>query len=229
VRETKGDRVFYAVNMTIIILVLIIILYPLIYVLSCSVSSPSDVSVGNIWLWPKDLTVAGYIRVFQDPSIMTGYGNTLFYTVVGTAINLAVTLPAGFALSKPDMPGRRGLTLIFLFTMYFSGGMIPLFLLIKNLHMYDTRMVLLFLGAFSMWNCIICRTFFAQIPRDMLEAAEMDGASPFRIFMQVVLPVSQALVGVMVLFFAIGQWNSYFNAMMYTNSSSIMPLQLVLR
>jgi putative aldouronate transport system permease protein len=227
--ETKGDAVSYAVINAVVILLLAMVLYPIVYVISCSVSSPDLVASGKILFFPRGVNLTGYRRVFQDPAIMSGYANTLFYTVAGTAINLAVTVPAGYAMAKKGLPGGRVITLLFLFTMYFSGGMVPLFMLVKNLRLYNTRWALLLMGAFSMYNCIICRSFFASVPRELTEAAEIDGCTPIRAFAQVVLPVSQALLGVMTLYFAVGHWNGYFNALMYTSDQTIQPLQLVLR
>ena len=229
IRESRGDQVFKIINTTIVTILLLIVLYPLINVLSCSFSDPLEVGAGHVILLPKGLNVLGYKRVFQDPSIMTGYANSLFYTVVGTVINLLVTVPAGYALSKSDLPGRSVIMGYFMFTMYFSGGMIPGFLLVRNLGLYDTRAVLLILGAFSTYNCIICRTFFSSIPKELEEAASIDGCAPIRCFIQIILPISQALLGVMVLYFAVGHWNSYFNAMMYTYRDELKPLQVILR
>ena len=184
---------------------------------------------GEVVLLPKGFTLMGYKRVFQEPDILLGYKNTLFYTLIGTAINLFVTVPAGYMLSKKEVPGRNLFMFLFMFTMYFSGGMIPSFLLVKSLHLYDTRAVLVILGAFSTYNCIICRTFFAALPHELEEAAAIDGCSTVRTFVQIVLPLSQALLGVMVLYFAVGHWNSYFNAMIYVNNEKYKPLQLILR
>jgi len=228
-RESMGDRIFLLVVYIFVFFVFLIVFYPLILVLSSSVSSPALVAKGQVWLLPKELTIMGYERVFKDSLIMTGYRNTIFYTVAGTALSLAVTVSAGYALSKNEMPGRGFFTVLFLFIMYFSGGMIPSFLLIKNLGLYNTRTVLIILGAFSTYNCIICRTFFTALPQELEDAAEIDGCSQLRSFLQVALPISQALIGVMTLFFAVGYWNAYFTAMMYTLDESITPLQLVLR
>ena len=229
IKEPRGDRIFGAVVFVIVTLLMLIVLYPLIYVLSCSVSSPTAVGAGEVVLLPKGFTLMGYKRVFQEPDILLGYKNTLFYTIIGTAINLFVTVPAGYMLSKKDVPGRNLFMFLFMFTMYFSGGMIPSFLLVKSLHLYDTRAVLVILGAFSTYNCIICRTFFAALPQELEEAAAIDGCSTVRTFIQIVLPLSQALLGVMVLYFAVGHWNSYFNAMIYVNNEKYKPLQLILR
>lgn len=229
IKEPRGDRIFGAVVFAIVTLLMLIVLYPLVYVLSCSVSSPTAVGAGEVVLLPKGFTLMGYRRVFQEPDILLGYKNTLFYTIIGTAINLFVTVPAGYMLSKKEVPGRNLFMFLFMFTMYFSGGMIPSFLLVKSLHLYDTRAVLVILGAFSTYNCIICRTFFAALPHELEEAAAIDGCSTVRTFIQIVLPLSQALLGVMVLYFAVGHWNSYFNAMIYVNNEKYKPLQLILR
>ena len=229
IKEPRGDRIFGAVVFVIVTLLMLIVLYPLIYVLSCSVSSPTAVGAGEVVLLPKGFTLMGYKRVFQEPDILLGYKNTLFYTLIGTAINLFVTVPAGYMLSKKEVPGRNLFMFLFTFTMLFSGGMIPSFLLVKSLHLYDTRAVLVILGAFSTYNCIICRTFFAALPHELEEAAAIDGCSTVRTFVQIVLPLSQALLGVMVLYFAVGHWNSYFNAMIYVNNEKYKPLQLILR
>lgn len=220
----------FDVIVTVITWILVlIVLYPLIFIISSSVSDPTLVSTGQVYLLPKGFTLEGYQRVFQDSKIITGYANSLFYTVVGTMINLAVTVPAGYVLTKNDMPGTGIVMKLFLVTMYFSGGLIPMFLLVQSLHLYNTRLILLILGAFSMYNCIICRSFFASIPKELEEAALIDGCSHGRIFFQIVLPLSKALLGVMILYFAVGHWNSYFNAMVYTYDESIQPLQLFLR
>ena len=229
IKEPRGDRIFGAVVFVIVTLLMLIVLYPLVYVLSCSVSSLTAVGAGEVVLLPKGFTLMGYKRVFQEPDILLGYKNTLFYTIIGTAINLFVTVPAGYMLSKKEVPGRNLFMFLFMFTMYFSGGMIPSFLLVKSLHLYDTRAVLVILGAFSTYNCIICRTFFAALPQELEEAAAIDGCSTVRTFVQIVLPLSQALLGVMVLYFAVGHWNSYFNAMIYVNNEKYKPLQLILR
>ena len=229
IKEPRGDRIFGAVVFVIVTLLMLIVLYPLVYVLSCSVSSPTAVGAGEVVPLPKGFTLMGYKRVFQEPDILLGYKNTLFYTIIGTAINLFATVPAGYMLSKKEVPGRNLFMFLFMFTMYFSGGMIPSFLLVKSLHLYDTRAVLVILGAFSTYNCIICRTFFAALPHELEEAAAIDGCSTVRTFIQIVLPLSQALLGVMVLYFAVGHWNSYFNAMIYVNNEKYKPLQLILR
>lgn len=208
---------------------LLIVLYPLIVVLSSSFSDPALVATGQVVLLPKGINFEGYKAVFSNADIMVGYANTVFYTVVGTIINLIVTVPAGYALTKNKVPGRNLFMTLFMITMYFSGGLIPTFLLVKALGLYNTRWVLLILGAFSTYNCIICRSFFAAMPQELEEAAEIDGCNPLRTFIQIILPLSKALLGVMVLYFGVAHWNSYFNAMIYIKEDHMQPLQVFLR
>lgn len=222
---TGFDVIVYIVSF----ILLVVVLYPLVLVISNSVSDPMMVSAGKVILWPKGFSLEGYKEFFKDADIMIGYANTLFYTVVGTMINLLVTVPAGYALSRDTLPGRGFFTALFMFIMYFSGGMIPLFLVVNKLGLYNTRWVLLILGAFSTYNCIICRSFFVAMPKDIIEAAEIDGCSSVKTFIQIVLPLSKALLGVMVLYFAVGHWNSYFNAMIYLRDDLKQPLQIFLR
>lgn len=211
-------------------LLLAIVAYPLILVLSNSFSNPSLVAQGKVVFFPEEFTLMGYEAVFQNKDIMTGYANTIFYTVVGTLINLAVTLPAGYVLSKGrKVIGNNLFTTLFLITMYFSGGMIPTFLLNQSLGLYNTRWVLLIMGAFNVHNCIICRSFFVGMPKELEEAAYIDGCSVLQTFTRIVLPLSKALLGVMVLYFAVGHWNSYFTAMIYIKEDAMQPLQVFLR
>lgn len=225
----KKFSVFDIVVTSITFVLVVMILYPLILVISSSISDPVAVSSGQVLFFPKGFTLDGYKRVFQDDNIMRGYANTLFYTIVGTLINLVVTVPAGYVMTKSEVPGIKFIMMLFLFTMYFSGGMIPSFLLVNSLGLYNTRWALLILGAFSVYNCIICRSFFAGLPKELEEAAYIDGSSYIKTFITIVLPLSKALLGVMVLYFAVGHWNSYFNAMIYTYDTKIQPLQLFLR
>ncbi|MBR3762701.1 MAG: carbohydrate ABC transporter permease [Lachnospiraceae bacterium] len=208
---------------------LIIVLYPLILVVSNSVSDANLVASGQIVLFPKGFNLKGYEEFFKDKNIMTGYANSIFYTVVGTCINLVVTVPAAYALTKNTLPGKSIFTTMIMIIMYFSGGLIPTFLVLNRYGLYNTRLVLLLWGAFSTYNCIICRSFFSAMPKDLEEAAELDGCSPMRTFIQIILPLSKALLGVMVLYFGVSHWNAYFNAMIYIRDDSKQPLQVFLR
>ena len=225
----KKITIFDIVVHFIAALLFLVVAYPLILVLSCSISEPGLVATGQVLLLPKGINFEGYKQLLNNPNILIGYGNTIFYTVLGTLVNLAVTVPAGYVLTKNMVPGTKLFTGLFMFTMYFSGGMIPTFLLVNGLGLYNTRAVLLILGAFSTYNCIICRSFFNGLPEELEEAARIDGCSPIGIFFKIVLPLSKALLGVMVLYFAVGHWNGYFNAMIYINDDSKHPLQVFLR
>ena len=229
IKETPGDRIFRALCYFIMTLLLLLVLCPLIFVCSASVSDPSMVASGKVLLLPKGFTLDGYRRVFQDKSILTGYANTIFYTIVGTLINLAVTVPAGYALARSTLPGKKFFMTYFMIPMYFGGGLIPTFLVVNALHLYNTRAVMVLLYAFSMYNCIICRTFFGGLPKEVEEAAIIDGCTSFQVFWQIVLPLSKALMGVMVLYFAVAHWNTYFAALIYLRDADKHPLQLVLR
>ena len=225
----KKISLFDVIVYIISAILLIIVLYPLILVVSNSVSDPVLVSAGKVLLLPKGFSLEGYKEFFGNSKIMMGYANTLFYTVAGTCINLFVTVPAGYALSKSTLPGKAIFTALFMFVMYFSGGMIPKFLVVNKLGLYNTRWVLLIMGAFSTYNCIICRSFFMAMPKDIEEAAEIDGCSQMKTFIQIVLPLSKALLGVMVLYFAVGHWNSFFTALIYVRDENKQPLQIFLR
>ena len=225
----KKITIFDIVIYFIAAFLFLIVAYPLILVVSCSISDPGLVATGQVLFWPKGINVEGYKQLLNNPNILIGYGNTIFYTVFGTLVNLAVTIPAGYVLSKTMVPGTKLFTGLFMFTMYFSGGMIPTFLLVNKLGLYNTRAVLLILGAFSTYNCIICRSFFVGLPTELEEAARIDGCSPLGTFFKIVLPLSKALLGVMVLYFGVGHWNGYFNAMIYINEDVKQPLQVFLR
>ncbi len=230
IKETKQDKLFLVFVYLILTVALVIVAYPLIYILSASISNPTLVAAGEMWLLPKDITFEGYRRVFQDSSIWNGYLNTIIYTVVGTLVNLIVTLPAAYALSRRDFVGRNLFMILFLVTMFFGGGLVPTYLVVRSLGLVDTMWALILPGATSVWNLIVCRTFFqSSIPRELQEAAEMDGCSNFRLYFRIILPLSTALIAVMALFFGVGHWNNYFSAMIYLNHQEKYPLQLVLR
>ena len=211
-------------------IVLVLTLYPLIYVLSASFSDPVSVTTGKVTLLPVQPTLDGYATIFQYVPIWLGYRNTLFYTIVGTLINMAVTLPCAYALSRRDFVGRNVLSIFFAFTMFFSGGLIPTYLVVKQLKMLNTVWALLLPTAMSVWNMIIARTYFQNsIPAGLEEAATIDGCSNLKLFFQIILPLSQPIIAVLILYYAVGHWNEYFNALIYLNDQNIYPLQLILR
>nr|WP_054950444.1 carbohydrate ABC transporter permease [Numidum massiliense] len=230
VRESRSDRLFKIANYTFLTVVLAIVLYPLIYVVSASISNPAFVNSGQMWLFPKDIMWEGYVRVFENKQIWIGYRNTIFYTLLGTTINLLVTIPAAYALSRRDLVGRNWIMGMFVFTMFFSGGLIPTYLLVKNMGMVNTIWAMVLPNAAAVWNIIICRTFFqSTIPRELEEAATIDGCSTVKMFLKIILPLSKPIIVVMALFYGVGHWNSYFNALIYLSDQNLYPLQLVLR
>ena len=224
------NKVFLTIVYASVILLTLAVLYPLWFVIIASVSSPELVASGKVLLFPKGVTWEGYRYILSDRRIWTGYYNTIRYTLFGTLIALFLTIPAGYALSRPDMAGRGVVMKLLIITKYFSGGLIPTYLIVKGLHLTDTPYVLMILGSFSVFNLILCRTFFVNtLPLELQEAAEIDGCNMFQYFMRVVIPLSKAIIAIMVLYYAVGHWNSYFNEMMYLSTNTKFPLQLVLR
>ncbi|TCP25983.1 carbohydrate ABC transporter membrane protein 2 (CUT1 family) [Scopulibacillus darangshiensis] len=228
--ESKFDQVFKVFNYSVLAIALIIVLYPLIYIVSASISDPALVNSGKMWFFPKGITFEGYKRVFDNSEIWIGYRNTIFYTVLGTAINLFVTLPAAYALSRKDFVGRNIFMAMFVFTMFFSGGLIPTYLLVKSLGMVNTIWAMVLPNAAAVWNIIICMTFFqVTIPKELEEAAIIDGCSTTKLFFKIIIPLSAPIIAVMALFYGVGHWNGYFNALIYLSDQNLYPLQLVLR
>lgn len=230
IKESKTDRIFLAIIYAMLIFALVIVAYPLIYIASASVSDPSVVNSGEMWLWPKEVTFEGYTTILRNKDIWRGYINTIVYTVVGTSVNLFVTIPAGYVLSRKDFPLKGIFTRMMVITMFISGGMIPSYILVNNLGLTNSMWALILPGAASVYNIVVTRTFFqSSIPDELTEAAIMDGASNFKIFSAVVLPLSKPIVAVMALFYGVGHWNQYFEALLYIDDRSKYPLQMVLR
>jgi len=230
IRESFGDRVFLVSVYLLLTIVLLVILYPLVFVVSSSFSSPLAVSSGRVWLWPVDFSLRGYQVAFSNPQIVTGYANSLYYTVFGTLISVVCTVLVAYSLSRRLLWGRGAIMFFIVFTMLFSGGLIPTYLVVKNLGMLDTRWALLIPQAVAPFQVIIARTFFmVTIPDELAEAAALDGCSDLKFLWNVVLPLSKPIIAVLVLMYAIFQWNAYFDALMYLKSDALQPLQLVLR
>lgn len=230
IRQSAGDRAFNIVNAIVMTLTTLAIVYPLYYVLLASITDPVVVSSGKLLLYPEAPYFEGYTRALHYAPLWTGYGNTLKYTLVGTAVALFCTIPAGYALSRIDLPGRRVLMFLFTFTMFFSGGIIPLYLVVRQLHMYDTIWAIVLPVAVSAYNLIVCRSFFdTGIPNELLEAAKIDGCNDFKFFFRIVLPLSSTIIAVMCLFYATALWNMFFNPLMFLSGKENMSLQVVLR
>lgn len=225
-----GDRIFDFINVSILILILLSIAYPLYFVLISSFAHPYDVYQGKLTLIPSGFYMNGYQKIFQYQPIWDGYYNTVLYTVFGTLLAVAITVPAAYALSRKELPGGGFLMKVFLFTMFFSGGLIPTYMVVKDLNLLDTRYVMYILGAVSVWNVIIVRSYFQQnIEESLREAAALDGCGETGFFFRIVLPLSKVIVAVIALYYAVGQWNSFFNALIYLNDSKLYSLQVVLR
>jgi len=206
------------------------VLYPCIFIVSASFSSTEAVVSGRVWLWPVDPGLQGYRAVFENKAVWRGFLNSIYYTGVGTFCNVCLTVIAAYPLSRRDFVGRSVFMFLFVFTILFSGGMIPTYLLVKQLGMLNTVWAMILPSALSVFNVIITRTYFqTTIPNEMLEAAQMDGCSDIRFLRRIVLPLSGPILAVITLFYAVGHWNSYFNALLYLNDRSLFPLQLVLR
>ena len=234
---TRQDRVLNAVLYVLLSLILLSVAYPLFFVLIASVSDPVLVNTGKVWIVPRGVTLDGYAKIVQHQDLLRGYRNSLAYATLGTLLNLGLTLTAAYALSRRDLPGRNAVMLYLTFTMFFSGGLIPTFLLIRDLGLYNSFWIMILPAggsalhlAVSVFNIIIARTFFMNtIPQELLDAAVMDGCSDLRFFRSVVLPLSGAIVAVLMVFYAVGHWNGFFHGLIYLRERERFPLQLILR
>lgn len=227
---TVRDRVFLAVNGFGLSVLVLLFLYPLVYVVSASFSSPGAVVSGRVWLFPVDVSLAGYRAVFRHEAIWTGYGNSFFYMTAGTTINVVMTVLMAYPLAKPGFYGRGFFTFLLVFTMMFNGGLIPTFLLVRRLGLYNTRWALLITQALTPFNVIIARTYFRHsIPRELYDSAVIDGASDTRYIHSILLPLSKPMLAVIALYYAVWHWNQFFWALVYLSDRALYPLQLVLR
>ena len=228
--RSTGDRVFDWCVYILLALVLVIILYPLYFVLIASFSDPLEVIAGNVSFLPVRANLESYRLVFKNSQVMTGYRNTILYTLAGTSLNILMSICAAYPLSRPKLKGKGFGLAMMVFTMFFSGGMIPTYIIISDLGILDTFWVMILPTALSVYNVMIMRTFFStSIPRELEEAAVVDGASHLRILGSVILPLSKPILAVMVLYYAVAHWNSYFNALLYLSDQNRYPLQLILR
>lgn len=228
--QSRGDRIFdIAVTLTGV-LIMMVVLVPLLFVLAASFSDPDLVLRGEVFIIPKGFTLQPYTMVFDNPDIWRGYRNTVLYTLMGTAINIALTVLAAYPLSRREMVGRRFLTVVVLLTMYFNGGLIPTYLLVRSLKLYNTIWAMVLPAAISTYNLIVAKSFFEQnIPAELYESARIDGCGNVRMLFSIVLPLSKAILAVLVLYYGVAHWNSYFNALVYLRNEELHPLQIVLR
>ncbi len=230
IRLTRGDRAFRVAVHVFLLFATVIILFPVLNIIATSFSSYAATITGKVWIWPAEFQLETYKSVFSSKNMLTGYRNTILYTVLGTGINLIVTVLAAYPLSFSDLKGKNALSGLFAFTMLFSGGMVPGYIVVNKLGMIDTVWAMLIPGALSVWNMVIMRTFFhTGIPRELYEAASIDGCGDIKYLFACVLPLSGSIIAVIALYYAVGHWNSYFNAMLYLNSKNLYPLQIFLR
>lgn len=230
IKESLSDKGFGVLNMLFLVFCLLAVLYPLYFVLIASVSEPYTVGAGMLRFLPQGFTLEGYANVFRNGDIWIGYRNAVYYTVVGTLFNLTLTLPAAYALSKKNLPFRTGISIYFLFTMFFGGGLIPYFLLIRALGLFNTPYTLILLGGVSVFNIVVTRTYFqTAIPDELYDAAYIDGASEMQSFIKIAIPLAAPIIAVITLYYAVGHWNDYFSALLYLSNKKYFPLQLILR
>lgn len=229
-KSFSQDKVMSIVFYVIAILMILMVIYPLWFVIIASFSNPADVATGKVWFWPKNIDFRGYKLLFEQNQIWRSYLNTIVYTVVGTFVALIVNITAGYAMSRKDLPGRKVINLFYIVPMFVSGGLIPTYLTIKQFGLLDNWLVMVLPFAVSTYNIIVARTFFeSTLPESLWEAAQLDGCSNFRYFFQFVIPLSKTVIAVVELWTAVGLWNSWFNALIYLQNEDLMPLQLVLR
>ncbi|MCM1143157.1 MAG: carbohydrate ABC transporter permease [Blautia sp.] len=229
-KTLSQDKIVNIIFYLIAILMIVIVIYPLWFVIIASFSSPADVANGEVWLWPKKWDVSGYKELFKQKQIWVSYWNTIVYTVVGTLIALVVNIPAGYAMSRRDLAGKKWINIFYLIPMFVSGGLIPTYFVVKSFGLLNTFWVMVLPFSVSTYNIIVARTFFkSSLPETLWEAAQIDGCSTFRYFIQFVIPLSKAVLAVIGLWTAVGLWNSWFNALIYIQDDALQPLQLLLR
>jgi putative aldouronate transport system permease protein len=229
-RDTTGDKVFYTINAIVLGILALIVLYPLYFIVIAAISDPDAVLGGKVFLYPVNLNFEGFAKIMERKDVWLGYRNTIIYTALTVILSLIVTVPAGWALSRNTLPGKRVLMIYFIIPMFFGGGLIPFYNVMSSLGLVNTIWAIVLPSILSVWNLFMTKTFFeSSIPTSLIEAAKIDGAGSFRIFGEIVLPLSKAIIAVMALYYAVGQWNSYFNAMIFLQNENLYPLQLVLK
>lgn len=229
-RKISGDTVFRIINGILLGIMALIVLYPLYFIIIASFSSPEAVLAGKVVLFPVDINFDGYLKILERQDIWRGYLNTIIYTVLTVILALAVTVPAGWALSRKTLPGKKLWMVYFIIPMFFGGGLIPFYNVMSSLGLVNTIWAVILPSILSVWNLFMTKTFFeSSISDGLIEAAKIDGAGQFRIFFSIVIPLSKAILAVMALYYAVGQWNSYFNAMIFLQDETLYPLQLVLK
>lgn len=229
IKNPKSDYVFYTITAIILILLALIVIYPLYYIVIASLSDPDAVMNGDVWLYPIKMTFNGYLSLFNNDTIWRSYFNTLVYTILGTTFNIFLTIPAGWALSRKYLPFRKVINVLLIITMFFGGGLLPYVILCRSLGLYQNPLILIIGGGVSVYNVFMCKSFFvSNVPDEMLEAGEIDGAGEIRIFFDLILPISKSIISVMILFYAVGHWNNYIDAYIFSIDEEFYPLQTVI-
>ena len=230
IKDTTGDKIFHTITYILLGLLALIILYPVYFIVIASISDPDAVLAGNVVLLPVGINIDGYMKILERTDVWQGYYNTIIYTVVTVVLSLLVTIPAGWALSRETLPGKKFWMVYFIIPMFFGGGLIPFYNIMSKLGLINSPWAVILPAILSVWNLFMTKTFFSSsIPNGLIEAATIDGASHFQSFVMIVLPLAKAVMAVMALYYAVGQWNSYFNAMIFLQDETMYPLQLVLK
>ena len=229
IKESKKDYVYYVICGIILTILALVVIYPLYYIVIASISNADSVMRGDVWIYPIKLTFSGYQTLFNNEDVWRGYFNTLAYTVLGTVFNVVLTIPAGWALSRPYLPFRKVIMALLIITMFFGGGLVPYIILCRSLGLYQNPLILIIGGGVSVYNVFMCKSFFeSNVPKEVLEAAEIDGAGEVRVFFDLILPIASSIISVMVLFYAVGHWNNYIDAYIFNIDKSFYPLQTVI-
>ena len=229
-RDTTGDKIFYTINAIFLAILALIVLYPLYFIVIAAIADPDAVLAGDVVLYPVRITMEGFAKIMERKDVWLGYRNTIFYTILTVILSIIVIVPAGWALSRKTLPGQKAFMIYFIIPMFFGGGLIPFYNVMSSLKLINSAWSVILPAILSVWNLFMSKTFFeSSIPEGMLEAARIDGAGKFRTFFSIVLPLSKAIIAVMALYYAVGQWNSYFNAMIFLQDENKYPLQLVLK
>ena len=229
IKESKRDYVYYVICGIVLGLLAIVVIYPLWYIVIASISDADEVMRGNVWLYPVKITFEGYASLFNHEDVWRGYFNTLAYTILGTLFNVALTIPAGWALSRDYLPFRKLIMAMLIITMFFGGGLVPYIIICRMLGLYQNPLILIIGGGVSVYNVFMCKSFFeSNVPKEVLEAAQIDGAGEVRTFFDLILPIASSIVSVMVLFYAVGHWNNYIDAYIFNIDKGFYPLQTVI-
>ena len=228
-KGTYHDKAFMAIVYVVMALLVGATLYPIIYVFSVSISSYESVVGNRIVLWPVGFSLNGYRKIVADSDFYTGYGNTIFYTVAGTVLNVVMTVLAAFPLSRKEFFMRKFFTFIFMFTMFFGGGMVPSYIIVTKLGLYNSRLAMILPGLISTWNLILCRTYIMSLPEELYDSAKVDGCTEFRFLLVILLPLIKPIIAVLIIYYGVGHWNSWFNALLYLSDATKHPVQIYLR